>query len=266
MSSGSIFRWRDGALEELDYCDMAETRVLAADSWFVGDGRVRGLDLHRARFLAAIPASMRAGLAAEAFWDAAVAELPRTGEWFPRVELQLRLHSPLLVLRLRGAPTRTRSIRVATYSGPDPRTKPTVKGPDLERLAAVRTSVQPLGADEAVLLSPERYVIEGAYSALAWWRGDDLVFPDPALERVDSVTARSLHVLATALGVRVRTEFAHPEELAGREVWALSALHGARIVTEWIDGPALAEQSGRLDTWRRRLDAIARPLPPPGRP
>jgi branched-subunit amino acid aminotransferase/4-amino-4-deoxychorismate lyase len=262
MSSESISRWRDGALEELDYCDMADTRVLAADSFLVHDGRVRGLDLHRGRFLAAIPASMRAGLAAEAFWDAALAELPRTGDWFPRVELQLRLHTPLLVFRLRHAPARTTSVRIATYSGPDPRTKPTIKGPDLERLAAVRTAVQPLGAEEAVLLSPEGYLIEGAYSALAWWRGEDLVFPDPALERVDSVTARSLHVLATALGVRVRHEFAHPDELDGRELWALSALHGVRMVTAWIDGPALAEEAGRLAAWRRRLDAIARPLPP----
>lgn len=262
MSSGSIHRWRDGALEELDYCDMADTRVLAADSFLVRDGRVRGLDLHRARFLAGIPAASRAALRPEAFWEAALAEVPRDGEWFPRVELQLRLHAPLLVLRLRPSPARTRSVRVATYSGPDPRTKPTVKGPDLERLAAVRTSVQPLGAEEAVLLSPEGYLIEGAYSAFAWWVGDDLVFPDPALERVDSVTARSLHVLATALGVRVRNEFARPEELDGRELWALSALHGARIVTSWVDGPALAEQAGRLEAWRRRLDAIARPLPP----
>jgi branched-subunit amino acid aminotransferase/4-amino-4-deoxychorismate lyase len=265
MSSGSIFRWRDGALEELDYCDMADTRVLAADSFLVRDGRVRGLDLHRDRFLKAVPATMRAQLAVEAFWDAVVAELPRAEDWFPRVELQLRLQTPLLVLRLRTAPARTRSVRVASYAGADPRTKPTVKGPDLERLAAVRTSVQPLGAEEAVLLSPERYVVEGAYSALAWWRGDDLVFPNPALERVDSVTARSLHVLATALGMRVRTEFVHPEELEGLEVWALSALHGARIVTSWVDGPALAEEAGRLETWRRRLDAIARPLPAPRR-
>jgi branched-subunit amino acid aminotransferase/4-amino-4-deoxychorismate lyase len=263
MSSGSIFRWRAGALEELDYCDMADTRVLAADSWFVGEGRVRGLDLHRSRFLRAIPASMRADLTPEAFWEASIAAIPRTGEWFPRVELQLRVQTPLLVFRLRSAPQRTHSLRVATYAGADPRTRPTVKGPDLERLGAVRTSVQPLGADEAVLLAPEGYVIEGAYSALAWWRGDDLVFPDPALERVDSVTARSLHVLATALGVRVRTEFTRPDELQGRELWALSALHGARIVTEWVDGPQLAEEAGRLEAWRRRLDVIARPLPPP---
>ena len=265
MSSGSIFRWRDGALDELDHCDMAETRVLAADSFLVRDGRVRGLDLHRSRFLRAVPAAMRADLAVEAFWDAAVGALPRTGDWFPRVELQRRVRTPLLVLRRREAPARARSVRLATYSGPDPRTTPRIKGPDLERLSAVRTSVQPLGAEEAVLLSPEGYVIEGAYSALACWRGDELVFPHPALDRVDSVTARSLHVLATALGVRVRNEFVRPDELEGREVWALSALHGARIVTSWVDGPALAEQAGRLEAWRRRLDALARELPP-GRP
>jgi branched-subunit amino acid aminotransferase/4-amino-4-deoxychorismate lyase len=262
MSSGSIFRWRDGALEQVDSCDMAETGVLAADSFLVRDGRVRALDLHRGRFLKAVPAAMRADLATEAFWDAAVTALPRTGDWFPRMELQLRLHTPLLVFRLRDAPARTRSVNVATYPGPDPRTKPTVKGPDLERLAAVRTSVQPRGAEEAVLLSPEGYVVEGAYSALAWWRGNDLVFPDASLDRVDSVTARSLHVLATALGVGVRTEFVHPEELDGLELWALSALHGARIVTSWVDGPAPAERGGRLEVWRRRLNAIARPLPP----
>lgn len=240
---------------------MAGSRVLAADSWFVGAGRVRGLDLHRSRFLQSLPAGMGGRLSAEAFWDASIAKIPREGEWFPRVELQQRGQAPLLVLRLRSAPQRTRMVRVATYGGPDPRTRPTVKGPDLERLSVVRTSIQPLGAEEAILLTPEGFLIEGAYSALAWWRGNELVFPDPALERVNSVTARSLHVLATALGVGVRTEFVQPEELDGLELWALSALHGARIVTTWIDGPALAAVPGRLDSWRRRLDAIARPLP-----
>src|SRR4051812_28163831 len=112
MSSDGIFRWRDGALEELDYCDMADTRVLAADSFLVRDGRARGLDLHRGRFLTAVPATMRAELATEAFWDACIAAIPRTGDWFPRVELQLRVHTPLLVFRLRDAPARTRSVRV----------------------------------------------------------------------------------------------------------------------------------------------------------
>jgi hypothetical protein len=52
-----------------------------------------------------------------------------------------------------------------------------------------------------------------------------------------------------------------PAELDGTELWALSALHGIRIVTSWVDGPQLAEQPGRLATWRTRLDALRKPLP-----
>jgi hypothetical protein len=44
-------------------------------------------------------------------------------------------------------------------------------------------------------------------------------------------------------------------------VWALNALHGIRIVTGWVDGPATAELPGRLDVWRARLDALRKPLP-----
>jgi hypothetical protein len=44
----------------------------------------------------------------------------------------------------------------------------------------------------------------------------------------------------------------------------LNALHGIRIVTAWVDGPATAEQPGRLATWRARLDALRKPLPEPG--
>ena len=121
MSVESIFRWRDGELEALDYCDITASRIVAADSWLVTDGTALALGLHRTRFLAAAPGH-------DDFWDAAVAAIPRNGDWFPRVEL----HSPpALVFRLRSAPERTRSAVLATWTGPDPRTEPRVKGPDL---------------------------------------------------------------------------------------------------------------------------------------
>ena len=47
-------------------------------------------------------------------------------------------------------------------------------------------------------------------------------------------------------------------ELDGTELWALSALHGIRIVTRWVDGPELAEKPGRLATWSARLDSLRR--------
>jgi branched-subunit amino acid aminotransferase/4-amino-4-deoxychorismate lyase len=257
MSTSSIFRWRDRALEPLEYCDMTDAAVLAADSWLVHEGSVLGLDLHRERFFHA------AGRHAppEAFWDAAIAAIPRDGDWFPRVELQRRNDAPLFVFRLRSAPQLTRSVRLATHDGADPRTSPTVKGPDTAALSAARTAAQHRGADEAVILSSDGSVVEGAYSALLWWRGDALCAPSPELERVDSVTARSVITLATALGIDVLYESVTPADLDGLEIWALSALHGIRIVTEWIDGPSPAEQPGRLSVWRARFDRLRRPLP-----
>jgi len=252
--TSAVYRWHDDALQLLDYCDMTETTVEAADSWLVTDGRTLALDLHRSRFLAAAPGG-------EAFWDAAIAAIPRESDWFPRVELQSRRGARLFVLRLRSAPTLTRSVVVATHAGPDPRTRPTVKGPDLESMLRIRTAVQPLGAEEAVILSPDGYVVEGAYSSLVWWRGAILCAPAPELERIDSVTARSLLGMAAALGVETYEESVTPAELDGCEVWALSALHGPRIITKWVDGPEMAALPGRLDLWRTRLAVLRRPLP-----
>lgn len=237
----------------LEYCDMTETSIVVADSWLVTEGRALGLDLHRARFVAGLPE----GVAGEEFWDAAIAAIPRTGDWFPRVEHH---SSGRFVLRLREAPERSTSAVLASWTGRDPRTTPWVKGPDLEAMLGIRTSVQPRGATEAVILQ-EGFVVEGAYSGLLWWRGDILCTPPAEFARVDSVTARSVLTLATALGLDTHEEAVSPAELDGTELWVVSALHGIRIATAWIDGPALAERPGRLAAWRSRLDALRRPLP-----
>jgi len=254
--TASVYRWHDGQLEFLDYCDMTDTSIVVADSWLVTDGAALAIGLHKDRFLEQVPAELDGA----AFWDAAIAAIPTEGDWFPRVELQDRSGAPLFVFRLRTAPERGRSAVVATWRGDDPRTTPLVKGPDLEAMTRLRTSVQSLGADEAVLLSPEGYVIEGAYSALVWWRGSILCAPSLDLDRVDSVTARSLFGLATALGVDVHFESVTPAELDGTELWLLNALHGPRIVTSWVDGPELAELPGRLTLWRERLARLRHAL------
>ena len=259
-STSAIYRWHEGALELLDYCDMSETVLLAADSWLVSEARTLALGLHRDRFFDALAGAGASALDAAGFWDAAIAAIPREGDWFPRVELQSRSGALLLVFRLRSAPTLTRSVVVATAQGPDARTSPLVKGPDLSAMLRIRTAVQPLGAEEAVILSPDGYVVEGAYSALVWWRGSILCAPSLDLERIDSVTARSLLGLATALGTEIFFESVTPAELDGTEIWALSALHGPRIVTGWVDGPSMAELPGRLAQWRTRLEVLSRPL------
>ena len=261
MSAAITFRWADGILEPRDDCDVLPATIEAADSWLVTEGTVLALDLHRTRFLTSIPRGRYAQLDPSAVWDAAIAAIPRTGDWFPRVELRTQLAQPQLLFRLREAPERNRSIVLATHTGRDPRTAPRVKGPDLEAMVRLRTSVQEKGAGDAVILTRDGFIADGSTTCLAWWRGDALVIPDDEIERIDSVTLRSVLALATATGVDVLRESARPDDLDGCEVWALNALHGIRIVTAWIGGPSVAEEPGRLDTWRRRLDALRRPLP-----
>lgn len=257
--AATTYLWREGVLTPRDDCDIVPASIEVADSWFVTDGRVLALDLHRSRFLAGVPRELDAD--AEAFWDAAIAAIPRAGEWFPRVELRTQTQRPQFLFRLREAPERTRSVVVATHTGRDPRTSPRVKGPDLEDMVRLRTQVQARGAQEAVILTPEGFIAEGTTTCLAWWRGDALAIPADDIARIDSVTLRSVLALATAMGVDILREEARPDDLDGCEVWALNALHGIRIVTRWVDGPAVAEEPGRLDAWRRRLDALRRPLP-----
>ncbi len=264
MSVDSVLHWQAGELLPGEPSESSPPVIEAADSWLIEDGRVLALGLHRERFFAAVterrvPENTEP-LDLEDFWLAAIAALPRTGRWFPRVELRSGDGAAVLVLRIRSAPQRDRAVVVATHEGPDPRTTPRRKGPDLERMLEVRQAVRPRGAGEAVLTTEEGYVIEGAYSGLLWWRGNILCGPPASFDRVDSVTVRSMLGLAFALGVETHEEAVTPAELAGTELWALSALHGIRIVTGWNGGPELAELPGRLALWRARLDALRQPL------
>jgi branched-subunit amino acid aminotransferase/4-amino-4-deoxychorismate lyase len=166
-----------------------------------------------------------------------------------------------LSLRLRSTPPTTRDVVVASAPH-DPRTQPLVKGPDLDALQRLRTAVQPLGAGEAIILSAEGLIVEGAYSGLLWWspRGA-LVQPSGALARIPSVTTALILEAAAADGVTIEAADARPDDLAGSELWVLSALHGLRVATGWIDGPALVAEPGRAELGRRWLDEALTALP-----
>lgn len=263
------YLWRDGALAPVPDGAVAEAAIAVADSFLVQGGSALALDLHRDRFAGSVRAELGErpegrGLGGSAdldgFWSAALAAIPRTGDWFPRLELQRDGASPALVLRLRPAPARSASVTLISHEGADPRIRPRVKGPDLAALGRVRSAAARRGAGEVAILSPEGFVVEGAYSALLWWRGGTLCAPPDDLDRVDSVTARTVLTVAAALETPVLREPATPAELDGLEIWALSSLHGIRIVTGWIDGPRPAEQPGRLRAWRARLGKLSRPL------
>ena len=279
-STVGLWRWHHGRLEKSEESLQPDARILAADSWLVTAGRVRALELHRERFAAAcavqfaddashdhgrpLPEKRLAPAELRSFWAAILKVIPPDGNWFPKVEWRQQPGTKStfgeFVFSLRTAPARSRSVVVRSHRGSDPRTLPRVKGPDLVALGHARAEAQVYGADEAIILAPEGFVVEGAYSALVWWQGNELCVPAAQLARIDSITNKTLVTLAQALGVSVQEELARPADLVGREVWALSALHGIRIVTSWVDGPALAEQPGRLATWRASLDRLAHPI------
>jgi len=264
MSATTVYLWGDGGLEARDDCDVLPATIEAADSWLVTEGTMLALELHRGRFMTSIPRGRYLQLDPSAFWGASLATIPRTGDWFPRVELRTQLLRPQLLFRLREAPELKRFIVLATHRGCDPCRALRFKGSDLEAMTRLRTQVQKVGADEAVLLSPKGYVADGSTTSIAWWRGDTLCVPADDIDRIDGVTVRSVVTLATALGIDVLHESVRPEELEGLEVWALNALHGIRIVTSWVDGPSTAEKPGRLASWRKKLEALRKPLPEPG--
>ena len=230
------------------------TELLAADSWLVADGRVRAVDRHWARFSATCRDH---GVAPEALAALRVRvedAVPPEGRWFPRVELRA---DGELAVRVRPAPPREPTVVAWVADVPDPRLAPRRKGPDLERLAALRERAAAHGAGEAMLVDGDGRLLEGAFTSLLWWEEETLwAVPDDA-PILPGITRALLIDLARENDTAVAHRRPAPQELAGREVWLVSALHGIRVVTGWADGGPTAGQALRAATWQELLDEFA---------
>jgi branched-subunit amino acid aminotransferase/4-amino-4-deoxychorismate lyase len=231
------------------------TELLAADSWLVEDGRVRAVKRHWARFSATCRehgvepdalAALRADLARA---------LPARGRWFPRVELS---EDGELAFRVRPAPPREPTVVAWIADVPDPRREPRRKGPDLERLAALRERAAAHGAGEALLVDADGRLLEGAFTSLLWWEEPETLWavPDDA-PILPGITRALLIELARERDTAVAHRRPAPHELTGRETWLVSALHGIRVVTRWADGGPAAGDAPRAATWQRLLDDLA---------
>ena len=241
-------------------CPSTRDRLLAADSWLVDDGTVRALTRHQRRFETASRLAARE-LADDvsAFWASAVDRLPRCGRWFPRVELAAAAPRQLR-LRIRPAPTLASQVRVWPSTCCDERRFPRRKGPDLPWLTGVRARAIELGADEALLTTPAGLVLEAAHSSVLWWEDDALCAPSPALRVLPGVTTALIQEQARSLGLTVRPRMCRLDELAGREVWLVNALHGIRFVDAWIGVRIPVGKPERAAAWRSRLENLAEPL------
>ncbi len=224
-----------------------------ADSFLVANGNVRGIELHRERFVGSCAA---AGVEASAFWNEQIGRLPGFGRWFPRFELRT---SGELAVQLRPAPPIGGRARVVVHEGSDPRTAPRVKGPDLELLGKLKEATAHR-ADEIILLDQDGTVLEAAYSAVAWWDDDTLCFPPSDRPLLPSVTAALLRQVAAAQGVEVAERAATPADLQSHEVWLLNALHGIRPVHAWADSAIDPLPNSQSTTWQQRLTALDQPL------
>jgi branched-subunit amino acid aminotransferase/4-amino-4-deoxychorismate lyase len=247
-----------GRLTEISNDELIAGQLAVADSWLVDDGRVRNLSEHYARFSAWVAEiSERTDL--EDFCIAVSDLIPRTGRWFPRIELLKHetTEQTQLVFRLREAPDQLDAMTLWSYSEPDPRVNPTVKGPDLSLGMQMRRAAQMHGADEAVILNSEGFIVEGALSALVWFRGDVLCAPGDDLLWLPSITRKEVFAIAEQMGIATRTEKVKPADLVDLEVWGLSSLHGIRPVDEWIDLGGPLGPPRHLDAFNKRLRMLS---------
>ena len=199
---------------------------------------LRGLRRHRAGGARGVPRSRRARGARPRTLVPAHRAPRRTASspcWCARRRRASRPSSP-------GSPTcpipaRPRAARVPTST----------------RLAALRERAAAHGAGEAVLADADGRLLEGACTSLLWWEGETLcAVPDEA-PILPGVTRALLMELARERGTPVARRRPEPRELAGRETWLVSALHGIRVITSWAGG-LQAGDAPRAATWRRLLD------------
>ena len=230
------------------------TALLAADSWLVVDGRVRAAERHWARFAATCAEHGVTPEALATFRARVERALPARGRWFPRVELRA---DGGLDVRVRPAPPREPTVVAWIADVRDPRRAPRRKGPDLERLTALRERAAAHGAGEAVLADADGRLLEGAFTSLLWWEGEVLsVVPDDA-PILPGITRGLLIELAGERDTRVVQRRPAPHDLSERETWLVGALHGIRAVTRWAAGGPEAGDAPRATSWQRLLDDLA---------
>ena len=148
---------------------------------------------------------------------------------------------------------------------PDPRRFPRRKGPDLDRLAALRERAAAHGAGEAVLADADGRLLEGAFTSLLWWEGETLCVVPDAAPILPGITRALLIELASERDTPVAQRRPTPDELVDRETWLVSALHGVRTVAGWAGADACGRgpASGGLAAPARRLRGPAAHLSPP---
>jgi branched-subunit amino acid aminotransferase/4-amino-4-deoxychorismate lyase len=261
MAESTIYQFTGSELTPVTWCQPGQETVVTADSWRVVGGQAIGLNRHLERFRRSVEKIAPDEVTrVDTFISQALSLIPDTGEWFPRLECVATPRGHLFRFYHRVAPERL-ATAILAIAPRDPRTQPLVKGPDLEALMALRKDVAPAGATEAVIVTPDGFVAEGAYSSLIVWPpgGGEMWVVDQGIPRIPSVTELLVADIARSEGIAVMEKKMRPGELGNHAVWVVSALHGIREATSWIDGPLLARDGERARVWTGLL--LSRQVP-----
>ena len=255
-----FFRFVEGKLSEISEPGV-EVHLAVADSWLVESGRVRNLQAHFDRFASWVEATHPSESGnLSGFFDAVVAAIPEENTWFPRIELHAEAPAgEKLHFRLRPAPELTASLLLWAFNEPDTRQSRRIKGPDLSFGMQLRRHAKLHGADEAVFLTEDDFINEGALSSLVWWRDDVLCSTSDEVQWLPSITRDEVFGIARDCGFETRLELATAESLAGLEVWALSSLQGIRPATGILigDNRVLFAKPVRSESFQKRLRLLA---------
>lgn len=254
---GHFLRFESGNLVEISESGI-EVKLDAADSFLVEDGRVLDLKGHFDRFSSWVSQSSATSTQQlQEFLTSVEQKLPRSGRWFPRLEFHSEApEDKRLYLRLRKAPEAANDLILWTYPEPDPRTHPTLKGPDLSLGMQHRRMAQMHGADEAVYLDAQGYLVEGALSSIVWWRGEVLCAPNDQTAWLDSITRRNVFAVAAQMGIKTRLEHIKPADLIDLEIWSLGSLHGIRSVSDWVNLGGSVAKPTHVDAFQKRINML----------
>lgn len=249
------YLYKDGVFVETN----ENLPILVADSLLVSEGNVRSLDKHLVRFMKQTSLKAPELLPDLPEFLFRFFELvPRTGNQFPRLEIQSDLS---LKVQIRPAPELTETVTLWTYPEPDPRVDLSVKGPELQLGAEIRDKAKEHEADEAILLTKEGFISEGALSSLVWWEDETLVAPGNHIPWLESITRTEVFEIAELLSINTKFANRTPEELINKEVWLLSSLRGIRTVTNWIGLSDQFKTGEHKELFDKELQKLVSPLP-----
>lgn len=214
--------------------------LLVADSWRVHRGESWGLTDHVQRFITGMSAqSARIGplpqLDPIAFTTALQHKLFQlrdkhpTTQFFPRISIESLTDTWRITLLVRPAPIVRTTTRLWIPKYTDPRTTPTIKGPDISLLGRLVSEVP---ADD-VVLHDGTHVSETTTGALMLWDGPKHLVLCQATAQLASISAQRIANYATSQGVRVTRRPVTLQEIASGEhpVWFSNTVHGISPVS-----------------------------------